>query len=202
MGIRWTSMAVSLLGAFSFTAATAQGQFPGRYTEQSVTAYGCASLGSKNWCTPSQWTFRHYLEYPRYIDFSAYFPGYCAYSSGIGVPPAAVGLPDCYSEMAVVVPGLETWRFAAGLSILINTTSGPWGVCEGTTDCHEHPPTFGRVTGIKGYWLGFDTTDHWSQTSWLYTYTVTPEPATLTLLATGIASLAGAAWRRRKRQHA
>lgn len=199
MSIPWARIAINLLCAVGAAASNLPGQLPSLYSEQTLTAYGCASLGSEKWCTPSLWTFRHYTEYPRYIDFSAYFPGYCAYSSGIGVPPAAAGLPDCYSQMAVVVPGLEKWRFAAGLSILINTTSGQWGVCEGTTDCHEHPSTFGRVTGIKGYWLGYDTTDYWSQTSWLYTYTVTPEPATLTLLATGIAGLAGATWRRRKR---
>lgn len=202
MSMPRTRIAITLLAALTGAATTVQGQLPARYVDQTVTAYGCATLGSEKWCAPSHWTFRHYPEYPRYIDFSAYFPGYCAYGSGMPSPPGGVGLPDCYTEMATVVPGLEKWRFSLGYSIRINTTSGPWWVCEGTTDCHEHPSTFGRVTEIKGYWLGFDTTDYWSQHSWLYTYTVTPEPATMTLLATGIAGIGGAAWRRRKRRNA
>lgn len=172
------------------------------YVERKVTAYGCAALGTQKWCTPSEWTFWQYPEFPWYLDFYAIFPGRCAYSMGVPLPPSAAKLPDCYSSMQLTVPGLRDWRFSAGWSILVNTTAGPWRVCEYVTDCAEHPVEFGSVTSIQGTWLGFDTTDHWSQHSWFYTYTVTPEPATLTLLATGIAGIGGAAWRRRKRRRA
>ncbi len=184
------------------TVTPADAQLVPRYVERNVTAYGCAALGTQKWCTTSEWTFWQYPELPWYLDFSAVFPGKCAYSMGVPLPPSAAGLPDCYSSMHLAIPGLRDWRFSAAGAIRVNTTKGPWYVCEGKTDCSEHPVEFGEVTSIQGSWLGFDTKDHWSQHSWFYTYTVTPEPATMTLFGTGIAGIGAAAWRRRKRRQA
>jgi hypothetical protein len=192
--------ALLALTSQSVCAGSIEGQLPGAFIQQTVSTYGCATLGSQRWCTPARWTFKQYLEFPNYLDFSVAFPGKCSFYSTYPLLPGDAELPHCYLSR-VFIPSIPELYFEPYRGVLVKTTSGSWRFCDLNIGCAESPKRLTRVTSIESYWEAYNRSNGFQQTSWKITYSVTPEPATLTLLATGIAGIGCAAWRRRRRQH-
>ncbi|HNV75637.1 MAG TPA: PEP-CTERM sorting domain-containing protein [Gemmatimonadaceae bacterium] len=200
MQIKPVTLAAGVFAALVASAGTSNAQLPGAFIQQNVSTYGCATLGSQKWCTPARWSFRQYLEFPNYLDFSVAFPGKCQFHSSGALQPWDKTLPDC-RLFRVLIPDIPDFYFEPYRGVLVNTTSGSWRFCDLSIGCAESPRRLTRVTSIQSYWTAIDRRG-WETASWKITYSVTPEPATMTLLGTGVAGIAGAAWRRRTRRDA
>ncbi len=200
--MRMMRAAIVAVGVLSATMASHEVQAQSAAIAVQSRAYsmfGCAvsQTVATSFCLPSQWRFRQgYLSGApaTYTEWGAWFPtlncGWGSYSSFFSAP---VGT-DCGSWLSL--PTFPGWQFAFYPDYLIRTTDGRLIPTQNDGDLYA--PLDWEMSQLQLRIYAEDRSQPYGQQHWFtYTASVTPEPATLTLLAGGLAGV-GALVRRRR----
>jgi hypothetical protein len=199
-----TGAAVLSVGCLVATVAAGevQAQVGGQLVKyRAYSTFGCAVSQSvaTSFCLPSQWRFRQgYLSGApdTWIEWGAWFPtlncGWGSYSTLFSAPSIA----DCGNSWWQL-PAFPNWQFAFRPDYLIRTTDGRDIPTQNDGDIYA--PFDWELSQVQ---VSIYAEDHsqapYPQHGFTYTANVTPEPATLTLLAGGLAGVGALVQRRRK----
>lgn len=200
--MRMMRAAMVAVGLFTASVASHQAQAQSASVAVQTRAYsmfGCAvsQTVATSFCLPSQWRFRQgYLSGApaTYTEWGAWFPtlncGWGSYSTFFSAP---VGT-DCGSWLNL--PNFPGWQFAFYPDYLIRTTDGRAIPTQNDGDLYA--PLDWQMSQLQLRIYAEDRNQYGQQHWFTYTASVTPEPATLTLLVGGLAGVGALVRRRRK----